>query len=495
MGKIKSAIITALLCAAIIALTLFAVVSCNVPGTNGVKRYNSFVSSIPLGGEYTGEAYAVLYPDGVISVADYSAVMGDDSNEDKKAEYRDTYVKNGGIYVEKDKLGDDEGKAFKESVLADAKILSERFSGKAYSSCSVSVEDGYSIKVTVPTGFTYAEYKSYDAAGRSSALSEISHTVSSLIMDGEISIRNNTEFDESQSLTPVLDDVASYFKGASVFGVAGNFVLRLNLTDDGFDKLNAILTKEGAEGSAYIYVGETNLSLTMTMGTELTEKNMYFSAEKSYAEDYALVLDSVIGGSVLTNKYNGTAPSIIALSPALGDSAAMWLGIFAIAILLISIVCFIIKYRRLGLVQALIIAIYALVIVTASMLLSIQFTTATMLTAVSGLAILCLTNFFVFESVRKETAVGRTVQAAVKTGYKKTLFGILDIHVILIVASMILALVSVGEAAACGLVAFIASIASYVLYWFTRFMWFVISSPARDKFAFGGFRRVEVEDE
>ena len=101
----------------------------------------------------------------------------------------------------------------------------------------------------------------------------------------------------------------------------------------------------------------------------------------------------------------------------------------------------------------------------------------------------------VFEAVRKETATGRTIQASVKTGYKKTLLSLIDLYVILIVASALVALVCVGELAACGFIFFIGTLASYVLYWFTRLMWFVISSPVKDKFAFCGFKREVYDDE
>lgn len=96
MGKVKSAIITALLVAAIVVLSLFAVISCDVPGSNGVKRYNSFISSIHLGGDLSGEAYTLLYPEGVISVSDYSLVAEDEANEDYQ-EYKDKYVPHGGV--------------------------------------------------------------------------------------------------------------------------------------------------------------------------------------------------------------------------------------------------------------------------------------------------------------------------------------------------------------------------------------------------------------
>ena len=86
------------------------------------------------------------------------------------------------------------------------------------------------------------------------------------------------------------------------------------------------------------------------------------------------------------------------------------------------------------------------------------------------------------------------MQASVKAGYKKTLWTVLDLHIILLAASLMFALIGVGEVAACGLVFFIATIASYVLYWFTRFMWYVISAPVKDKFKFCGFKR-EAYDE
>ena len=97
MGKVKSAIITSLLVAALLVLALFATISCNVPGTNNVKRYNSFLSGIHLGSDLTGEAYALLYPKGVISVTDYYLVVNDDDNENK-GDYIDKYVSRNGVF-------------------------------------------------------------------------------------------------------------------------------------------------------------------------------------------------------------------------------------------------------------------------------------------------------------------------------------------------------------------------------------------------------------
>ena len=110
MGKVKSAIITTLLIVAIVVLTVFSTVSFNY--ANGVKRYNSILSSISLGSDLTGEAYAVLYPEGVISTEDYNSLTSE-----KQADY--TQHKNSGLYVltsEYTNLGDSSLRHLKKDV-------------------------------------------------------------------------------------------------------------------------------------------------------------------------------------------------------------------------------------------------------------------------------------------------------------------------------------------------------------------------------------------
>ncbi len=498
MGKVKSAIITALVVAAILVLSLFATISCDVPGTNNVKRYNSFLSGIHLGGDLTGEAYALLYPEGVISVSDYNLVVNDDdeANKENKEEYIGKYTANDGVYVETEKLNNPE---FKASVQKDAKILSDRLKNKGYTAYSVTVEDGYVIKLSVPTGFTYAAYREYDSSSRSESLSEISVTVQYLMLDGEVTLRDNTDYDSSKSLVSIKDDFSSYFKGVRYYAMGGNHAVQLDLTNDGFNKLNAILLTMDSSSKAYFFVGETNLNLQLTGGTALESSTLYFSSEAGRAQSFAILLDSAISGNVLSNSYNtdkaGSGTELIVSTPVLGEYSAIYLLVALIMVLAAAIIAPIIKYKKLGLVNAISSLLYALVLVVSLLLLEIQLTVAGAFMATLGLALLTFTNIKVFERIRKETLTGRTIQASVKDGYKKTLLSVLDLHALLLVAAILVALVCVGELAACGFIFFIATIASYVLYWFTRFMWYVISSPVKDKFKFCGFSREVYDDE
>lgn len=498
MGKIKSAIITTILVAAIVVLTLFAVISCTVPGSNGVKRYNSFISSIHLGGDLTGEAYTVLYPKGVITASDYTFGIPDD--EDKREEYENKYEEHGGLYFEKDVIEEYGLDGLKAKLEADAKILSERFDEKGYSAYSVSVQDGYTIRISVPTNFTYAAYKQYDTSSRSTETAAISQTITALTYSGELSLRNSEKGNAAYDniLTPFQADITSYFRTIKKYSAGGNHAVKVNLTDSGRELFKNISNKvvDASEDKAIgFYVGDSQL-LSLSVSSVISDKSFFITVNSAEtAQDYAIILNSVAHGQTLSLGYDTDNMQIIYATAALGDYAALYLGGALLAILLAVIIYSFVRYKKLGFVNAIITLMFALTIVVALLIIEIQLTVAGALTIVLGLALTCGSNFALFERVRKETKKGKTMQSAIKSGYKRMLTGILDLHILLVAASLIVALVCVGELAACGLIFFISSVASYVLYWFTRFMWYVLSSPARDKFKFCGFAREVLADE
>ncbi len=499
MGKVKSAIITAIVVAAIIVLAVFSTVSFGM--ANGVDRYNSFVSSIHLGSDLTGEAYAMLYPEGVISAEDYNRVVNDSESPDRD-EYMGGYTNHNDkntIYVKNDKYGAE----FAERISADAKILSKRFGERGYSSYSVTVEDDYAIKVSVPTNFTYAAYNTdvskQDTSARSEALTEISNAVQCFMLDGEISLRSDSTYKNDNSLFP-LKDFGSFFSNISYYSMGGSNNVRMTFTDEGFDTLNKKITSSASGTTAYFFVGKTCLPLTVALGSDkaLTDKTVYF--QPTNALDYAILLSSIISGDKLSNEYNKDNAhwddtQIIANTSTFGEKAPVYLFCAVLAVIAATIIGSVIKYKKLGLVNSIITLLYSLIMVTAIMLTGVQLTIAGAFIAILGLALLNFSNFKVFENVRGETKAGRTIQAAVKTGYKKSFTTILDLHIILLVAAALFALIGVGEVAACGLIFFMSVIASYVMHWFTRFMWYVNLSPSRDKFKFCGYAREVMDDE
>jgi len=192
MGKIKSAILTAILLAGNAVLAFFATVSYPIAGSNKVSRYDSFINRISLGSDLSGDASAVLYPEGVISYEDYVSGIPDDKESDKYKEYVDKYEILGSVCVEKEVLGENGVNAdkLKNDVKHDAEILSKRFGEKDYTSFSVSVKDDYTILVSLPTNFSYSEYRSqfldsdYVPNTKSDKTSAISNTLTALTYGG-----------------------------------------------------------------------------------------------------------------------------------------------------------------------------------------------------------------------------------------------------------------------------------------------------------------------
>jgi preprotein translocase subunit SecD len=211
------------------------------------------------------------------------------------------------------------------------------------------------------------------------------------------------------------------------------------------------------------------------------------------AQNTAIALDSAVKGNILSVTYQDL-DQVITSAALAGDNAAMFAAIACLVIMVALIVFYIVRYKKLGITASLISLVFGLVIIYALYLLEIQLTLVGIITAVLGLVLLTTSNIIVFEEVRKNTSVGKTIQASIKTAYKQTVMTVADIHIVLFVTALLLTLVGVGEVSACGFIMIISTIASYVLYWFTRLMWHVMSAPAKDKFKFGGYKRVAYDD-
>lgn len=505
MSKVKSVIITSLTVIVILVAAFFGTVSFKVSNT---ERYNSIASSINLGADYSGNAYATLYPEGVISAEEYGYLDEEDKNG---------YAAVCGVYVETEKYDQTARADLAASVKSDAEVLSQRISEKGYSSFSVSVEDGITIKVSVPTNYSYAAYKENNSTTRSKALSAATSAISYLSADGRFTLRSSdltittsgdsatthrnrideytetaltSDGSKTYALTKVTEDVNDFFKSVSTFKVGTTTAINFDLTELGQGRMRDITTLVASSSSKilYFYLGDT-LMLSVTCESTINSDKLQFTAnDEDIAKNTAIALNSAVNGNELTVKYSDIE-SVFSSTAIGGENAALLVFIASIVLVVAFMVAAIVKYKKLGAVTCISIAIFALTVLYALYLLEIQLTFAVLITAFAGLILFCTTNLIVFEEVRAQCKKGRTLQAAVKTAYKNTIMTVADIHIVLIVAAIICALVAVGEVAACGLISVIAVLASYILYWFTRFMWYVCSAPQKDKFGFGGFKR------
>lgn len=517
MSKVKSVIITVLLALAIVVAAFFAAIS--FPVANNVKRLNSIASNIRLGADLSGYAYTTVYPEGVISVEAYENKSTDEEAEDKQS----NYAKVGGLYYDTTKYADLE--QLKKDVSSDAAKLNARFGQKGYSSYSVAVEDGVSIKVSVPTNYSYAAYKGHDQNAQSSAFSTANAALSSLTAYGELTLRttdtsislsNGATYDTTTrgkdewveiaqvdgSNTYSLADKykgekeADFFKSITSSTIGGVSRITFNFTNEGRARFRELTTRAASSTSKTIYfcVGDRIL-VNFSCESEINEKSLVLSAnDANTAQNAAIAMNSAANGGELKLIYQDYV-NARTTKAAGGENAALMLFIASIIVLAGLCVFLIVKYKKLGAVVALISISFALVILYALFLLNIQVTFGVILASMLLLGLFVLSNAIAFAETKRQTESGRTMQASIKEAYKKVLMTVTDMHIVLVIVALLLATVGVGEVAACGLISVIGVVASYVLYWFTRFMWYVTSSPVKDKFGFAGLKRVVYEND
>ncbi len=529
MGKIKSAVITAIVALATLALFLFGVISCALPG--GVNRYNSILASIPLGSELSGDAYAVLLPDGIITAEEYDFTVAEDSEGvagDNAQEYKDTYVQapGGSFYAERSLLDGltadgsadtdaERAQAFSKlaaDVASDAVILASRFGDRNLTSYSVGVLESYAIRVSVPTHFTYAAYAGNDTNARQQELNAASTTIGYLTLGGELTLRNN-EYGVRDKVSSAQQaagdtvtrnvlgpayDIEDLIKSATYYAMGGSYAVKIVLTDEGQEQISRISadiadTDKTSDQTIRFYVGEQNI-IQLTCDSQITGDTFYISVgDEATARNYSALLNSAATGNPLEYVYS--YEEVIYTTAYSGENAAMALAIAALLVLVALMVFSVIRYRMLGVTFSLMALLFSGAMIAVTYLVGVTLTMAGVFTAVLCLMLFAGCNFFSYEQIRRESDAGRTIQSAVKLGYKKTFTGVLDLHIVLLIVSVILALVCIGEAAACGMILLIGTIASYVLHWFTRFMWYVTMSPARDKFKFCGFSREAFDED
>jgi hypothetical protein len=171
----------------------------------------------------------------VISETEYKtecASRADD--EDKLKEYKDSYLKHGGLYLSTDPddgvlTENDDGtytpnETFVTDLNAAVEEITARYRKIGYSSFRVSVVDDYALKVELPSS----------ASTASTAFTYFAYTGEFTLSDG-----TDTLLEENENKSIYIKD---YFKSFSVSTSSDTAGVAIKLTSDGRDLMNDITT-------------------------------------------------------------------------------------------------------------------------------------------------------------------------------------------------------------------------------------------------------------
>lgn len=490
MGKKKSVVLMVILSviiAVLCAITVFPTFA--VPGT--VKIWNPAVMQYDLSADLGGGYYAYYYPEGVISANEYK-----DSYPDANEEGNEEYKKIGNLYfstseslgiLEKGKLTDE----FKTEFKALAAEMDKKVSNLQYSSSRVSIVNGYSIKVEIPASdVNYASTFEY-----------LAYTGAIDMQVGGETIDALTEKDAKAS------DLISSFNVKTESKVV---FIDVKLTDAGKEAISAIkdtltTTSAASSGSSAttldIFIGETQM-LKIYQDHIITDN--LITVGLAYEEGVAavkmlnVVLNSALESNGFDIQFQPVSNQIRTFESVYGEEVLTLLYIALFLVIVACIVLPIVFFGRFGVVNMYSTVSYIIVTGLCFAFISGGIFEVSLGTVAVFLLVLLLTNFFnahVYNAIKKEFDNGKTIESAVKNGYKNTLFHMVDLYAVLLIGSII-SLVAIGGVFTVALQAIICLVTGAFcnLLW-TRVINHIFLSASADKHKYFHFVREEEDDE
>lgn len=417
---VKKRSITRFVILSIIALVLVLLTVCSftIPGTT--TNYNGFINSIPLGLDFSS-GYSVVY-------------------NSEKSSSSDITVS--------------------ETIDQTLPKLDRFLSYHGFSEYTIAKQGDNQIKIEVLDD----EYSS-TILGLLESPQQIYFTVEQYSEEEG----GNTNPESYLGSSDISFAQVGYDQSAGVYGI------NISLTGLGRISLQNLITQANNIGTdtVYIYVGEIGATAWGTISVSDLRDGMFIQSSSAsntnsaYSTAYQTASNIFVG----TFGVNLTQDSLTAISPRLGDNAWM-LTLIAFLVFIVAImVFFAVRYGDLGLLAS-----FAMVFFVTLQLFFMQAIPFVMLDMGGAVAmfmsvlLFALSAVLIMERIGKEYALGNRIHVSCKNGFRRSFWRIFDLHIIVLVTSVVMLLIGQFALSYFGGVMFIASIVSmfclYVLFKF-----------------------------
>ena len=489
MGKKKSVVLMVLLTIVIVALCLItAFPAFAVPGT--VKKWNPAVKQYDFGADLSGGYYAYYYPKGVISEAEFS---------DLTAEDQANYQKVGGLYMSKDEddnILDAEGNVtseFKTAFEAATEEICNRYAKKQYSDFKVSVYNEYALRVELPA-YEMSKNQNDSSSYVSQVITLFSLTDELLIAEGETTVEELKEKEISDLIKSVSLDTEYE-------------VVYLSIK---FTKLGKEMVKDFVENGSSSDSASTSLNFKMGDNTvlsvsasQITENNnirypLANESEIRHAETLEILFSSALKGGFDIQFNEVTTSEIRSFDSVYGDNATLFLYIMILVAMVGMATFAIVKAGRYGVVNLYTMLSYFIVTALCFAFITegvFEVSLGTAFIFLAGLALTNVLNAHVYNAIKAEFMLGKTVESSVKGGYKKTLLGIVDIYAVLLLGGIALLIGGAGlhTFAAQALICIVTG--AFINLLWARVINYIFLSASKDKYKYFRFVREEDDDD
>ncbi len=226
----------------------------------------------------------------------------------------------------------------------------------------------------------------------------------------------------------------------------GKPIVSLVLTDEG-RKIFGEITTNNVNGTISIYSVTKGEDPTLVSSATINEAITTGRAQITMSGT-----DATVAKELATKIMSGTFDVELTLlssdviSPTLGEQA-LKLGIIAGAIGLLLVVAFLIwRYRLFGVVAAVALGIYAvLMLFFLAVFPWVQLTLPGIAGIILSLGMAVDGNVIIYERIRDEYAAGKSILAAVNAGFKKAMVAIFDSNITTVIAAIVLIIFGTGS--------------------------------------------------
>ena len=499
MGKKKSVVLMTLLTIVMVVLcALVAFPSFPIAGT--IYSWEPIAMHYDFGADLGGGYYTYYYPNGVISETEYTHTLAGKEQDGQEAvdEYKASYKQFGGLYLSTDEeIGVlDNGEVteeFKTDFNAFVSEVEKRFEQKGYSDYRVAVVDNYSVRVEVPK-----------------AESQVAEVFSKFAITGEVTLEiGDALVDEMKEEDVTAKDL---IKNISVGNRYKTAYLKVEFTGKGKELIKRVKadlpqsSDQSAEGKTLdIKIGgEKVVSIykDSLLNSNAEARPMAIEQENAgYIETYSILLNSALNNPVelelgdVTGIANGTA--IRQFAPVYGKAVVTLLYIALGIVLLAVLVLPFVKMGRFGIVSAygtlsyFIVAGICFKYITGGVF---EFTLGTVLVFLAGLVLMNVLQMQIYGAIKKESET-KSIEASVKNGYKKTLWGVVDVYAVVLLGAIVLLFAGAGLFTTA-----LQAIICIVTGAFCNLLWlrainYMYLSASKDKYKYFRFVREDDEDD
>lgn len=317
----------------------------------------------------------------------------------------------GGYYVVLTPEGTS-GESTAEDLEAAMVILRQRLDDKGYTEAVITVQDGNKVRVEIP---------------------QIDDDGTVLEVIGQTGNLTFQDYTHKEWLNGEEHIKSAY---VSTDRENGGYLIVLNFTDKGVSKFAQATTavKDMSDKKLYIYLGDSLIS-SPTVSETINNTQATITGYSDYEE--ALSIASVIDSGRLPINY--TVSESRAISSKLGENAINNSVIAGAIGLLIIFVLLLVLYKGMGLAADVSLIIYVLLyIIFLAIVPGVQLTLPGIAGILLSIGMAVDANIVIFERVKEEFKMGKTVRASIKQGYRRAFITVFDSNITTIFAAIVL---------------------------------------------------------